>query len=225
MGSNYFFEIAKLRAFRVLWASLLKEYDIKDISAHLFVQPSYRNKTLYDYNTNMLRTTSECMSAILGGSNTISNISYDAVYHKSNEFGERISRNQLLILQEESYLSEAQNFADGTYYIESLTHQLAEKALEIFKQIEKGGGFLKLLKEGTIQKKITESATKEEEKFNAQEIVLLGTNKLSNQNDKMQEEIEFYPFVKTNIIKTLIPPIIKKRLSENYESNRLKEEK
>jgi len=93
------------------------------------------------------------MSAILGGANTVSNISYDTIYQKSNEFGERIARNQLLILQQESSLSTAQNMADGSYYIESITHQLAEKALVLFKEIEKSGGFLKQLKIGTIQKK------------------------------------------------------------------------
>ena len=102
VGSNYFFEIAKLRAFRRLWKSLTEEYDIKT-KAVLFVQPSYRNKTLYDFNVNLLRTTTECMSAMVGGADTIANISYDCVYHKKNEFGERIARNQLLIMQHESY--------------------------------------------------------------------------------------------------------------------------
>ena len=102
----------------------------------------------------MLRTTSECMSAILGGSDTISNVSYDSTYHKSNEFGERIARNQLLILKDEAYLSEAHKFANGAYYIENTEKQFAEKALQLFKQIEKNEGFLKLLKKGTIQNKI-----------------------------------------------------------------------
>ena len=121
MGGNYFFEIAKLRAFRILWETLLNEYGIENSNVNIFTQPSLRNKTIYDYNVNILRTTSECMSAILGGSNTISNVSYDAIFHKSNEFGERISRNQLLILQQESYLQEAQNVADGSYYIDAIT--------------------------------------------------------------------------------------------------------
>ena len=224
VGSNYFFEIAKLRAFRILWASLLNEYDVKNNETHIFTQPSLRNKTLYDYNTNMLRTTSECMSAILGGSNTIANVAYDRIYHKSNEFGERIARNQLLILQQESYLASAQNAADGSYYIDVLTHQLAEKALSIFKQIEKGGGFLKQLKAGIIQKKIQESAIREEEKFNTKEIVLLGSNLQSNQNDTMKENLELYPFVKQRHIKTLITPIVRKRLSENLEKKRLDNE-
>jgi len=226
VGSNYFFEIAKLRAFRVLWQTLLEAYDVKEtITPHLFVTPSLRNKTLYDYNVNMLRTTSECMSAILGGANTISNISYDTLYHKSNEFGERIARNQLLILQEESYLKEGQQIANGAYYIENITHQLAKKALAIFKQIEKGGGFLKQLKEGTIQRKINESATKEQQLFNQEKIILLGSNFLPNKKDKMIDDLEIYPFIKQQYRKTLIPPIIKKRLSEDLEKERLQTEK
>ena len=223
-GSNYFFEIAKLRAFRILWETLLNEYDQENNTVHIFTQPSLRNKTLYDYNINMLRTTTEYMSAILGGSNTVSSVSYDAMYHKSNEFGERIARNQLLILQQESYLQEAQNFADGTYYIESITHQLAEKALTLFKQIEKGGGFLKQLKAGIIQKKIAESVAKEEEDFHAKKIILLGTNMQPNKNDIMKNELDLFPFIKQRNIKTLIVPINRKRLSEIIEKERLEKE-
>ncbi|MFY0631427.1 MAG: methylmalonyl-CoA mutase subunit beta [Flavobacteriaceae bacterium] len=224
VGNNYFFEIAKLRAFRILHKSLLQEHGIEGHSIHLFSNPSLRNKTIYDYNVNMLRTTSECMSAIIGGSNTISNISYDRLYHKSNEFGERISRNQLLILQKEAYLQEAQTYADGAYYIESITDQLAEKALTIFKQIEKGGGFLKQLKSGIIQKKIHESAQKEQDQFNTKQITLLGTNKLPNKEDKMKDNLQIYPFLKQNNSKTLIPPILQKRLSEQHEKHRLETE-
>ncbi len=221
VGTNYFFEIAKLRAFRVLWNALLKEYNTSVNEAHIFAQPTLRNKTLYDYNTNMLRTTSECMSAILGGANTITNVSYDEIFHKSNEFGERISRNQLLILKEESGFENSQNFADGSYYIESLTEQLAEKALEIFKQIEEGGGFMKQLKEGIIQRKISEAAQKEQELFDKGELVLLGTNKIPNENDKMKNDLELYPFVKKRSQKTIIQPIIAKRLAEQIEQERL----
>lgn len=224
VGSNYFFEIAKLRAFRILWNSLLKEYNIEKQTAHIFTQPSFRNKTLYDYNVNMLRTTSECMSAILGGSNTVSNISYDKLFHNSNEFGERISRNQLLILQQESYLAEAQQIADGTYYIEALTTQLAEKALEIFKLIEQGGGFLQQLKDGVIQRKIKESANKEQEQFDKVDLVLLGTNKIQNDKDLMKNDLEKNPFVKNRDEKTLIEPIIQKRLAEKLEQERLNNE-
>ncbi len=221
IGTNYFFEIAKLRALRKLWATLATEYDFNP-ECQIFAIPTKRNKTIYDYNNNILRTTTECMSAILGGANTICNLPYDSIYHKDNEFGERIARNQLLILKNESYFDAVNNPADGAYYIESLTEQLAEKALALFKDIEANGGFLHQLKEGTIQKKIKESASKEQEQFNKGEIVLLGTNKHPNKQDKMKQDLELYPFVKTNLVKTLIAPVIGKRLAEAMEQERLK---
>jgi methylmalonyl-CoA mutase len=223
VGTNYFFEIAKLRALRLLYATLANEYDMNS-HCSIHVTPTKRNKTIYDYNTNLLRTTTECMSAILGGANRITNLPYDAMYHKANEFGERISRNQLLVLKHESYFDKVDNPADGAYYIESLTTQLSEKALELFKDIEANGGFLTQLKEGKIQKKIKESATKEQSQFDSGTHVLLGTNKHPNLDDKMAHELELYPFVKTNPVKTLIEPIIEKRLAETTEKQRLKTE-
>jgi len=223
VSSNYFFEISKLRAFRSLWKILIEDYNL-NTKASLFVFPSSRNKTLYDYNVNLLRTTTECMSAILGGADTISNLAYDSVYHKKNEFGERIARNQLIILQEESYFKEAADAADGSYYIETLTQQIAEKALNLFKDIEKSGGFLKQLFDGTIQRKIDENAQKEQEQFDRKEEVLLGTNKFPNPKDKLKGDIELYPFVKNKPRKTVIVPIIPKRLAENLEQERLDQE-
>ncbi|NNL15041.1 MAG: methylmalonyl-CoA mutase [Flavobacteriaceae bacterium] len=223
VGTNYFFEIAKLRALRILWKTLASEYNL-NTDCHIFVTPTRRNKTLFDYNTNLLRTTTECMSAILGGADTICNLAYDAIYHKDNEFGERIARNQLLVLKHESYLDKVNNPSDGAYYIESLTDQLMEKALELFKDIENNGGFLKQLKEGTIQRKIKENAIKEQEQFDKEEEILLGTNKHPNPSDKMKDNLELYPFVKTSKRKTLIEPIIENRLAEKLEQERIKTE-
>jgi len=223
VGSNYFFEIAKLRALRQLWATLAEEYGV-NTDCKIIATPSKRNKTIYDYNVNMLRTTTECMSAILGGANTICNLPYDALYHNPNEFGDRIARNQLLVLKQESYFDKVNNPADGAYYIESLTTQLAEKALELFKNIEANGGFLGQLKEGTVQRKIKESAAKEQADFDAEKLVLLGTNKHPNLADKMKNELKISPFLKIEKRKTLIQPIIEKRLSEKLEIKRLKEE-
>lgn len=223
VGTNYFFEIAKLKALRILWNALALEYGF-NAQCHIVVSPTKRNKTLYDYNTNMLRTTTECMSAILGGANTVCNLAYDAVYHKDNEFGERIARNQLLILKHESYFDKVNNPSDGAYYIESLTNQLAEKSLELFKNIEENGGFLDQLKDGTIQRKIKETAAKEQQQFDDGKEILLGSNKHPNPEDKMKQELELYPFVKINQRKTLIEPIIEKRLAEKLEQERLKKE-
>lgn len=224
VGTNYFFEIAKLRALRLLFNLLAKEYDHKH-ECHIIAVPTKRNKTLYDYNVNMLRTTTECMSAILGGANAVSNLAYDALYHKDNEFGDRISRNQLLVLKNESYFDLVNNPSDGAYYIESLTEQLAEKALTLFKDIEANGGLITQLIEGTIQRKIGESAKKEQELFDNGKEILLGTNKYPNKEDRMRHDLELYPFVKINPRKTLITPIIEKRLAEKLEQERLETEK
>ncbi|WP_426429762.1 methylmalonyl-CoA mutase subunit beta [Winogradskyella sp. HB-48] len=223
VGSNYFFEIAKIRALRQLWQALALEYGF-NTNCRIVAIPSKRNKTIYDYNVNMLRTTTECMSAILGGANVIANLPYDSLYHQPNEFGERIARNQLLVLKNESYFHKVNNPADGAYYIESLTEQLAEKALILFKDIEAHGGFLSQLKEGTIQRKIKESADKEQADFDAKKLILLGTNKHPNPADKMKNDLEVSPFLRVEKRKTLIEPIIEKRLSENLEIKRLKEE-
>ena len=221
VGTNYFFEIAKIRALRLLFNTLCIEYN-HNFDCHIIATPTKRNKTIYDYNTNMLRTTTECMSAILGGADAIANLPYDNLYHKDNEFGDRIARNQLLILKEESYFDKVNNPADGTYYIESLTEQLAEKALVLFKDIEAKGGLISQLIDGNIQKKIQESAQKEQELFDSGKEVLLGTNKHPNKNDKMKHDLELFPFVKYNPRKTVIVPIIEKRLAEKIEQERLK---
>lgn len=223
VGTNYFFEIAKLRALRLLFNLIAKEYH-HNLDCHLLVSPTKRNKTLYDYNVNLLRTTTECMSAILGGADAIVNSPYDALYHKDNEFSDRIARNQLLILKNESHFDKVNNPADGSYYIESLTHQLAEKALTLFKDIEANGGFLKQLNEGTVKRKIQESADKEQQLFDAGKEILLGTNKFPNKKDFMKDNLELFPFLKIKPRKTLISPIIEKRLAEKLEQERLSKE-
>jgi len=223
IGSNYFFEISKIRAFRYLFNLVLKTYNIQ-VTPIIFAEPSFRNKTIYDFNVNILRSATECMSAILGGVNTISNFSYDHIFHNENEFGERIARNQLLILKEECNFKHTQFIPTNSYYIESITKQITEKALDIFKEIEASGGFLKHLKKGTIQRKIVENAKKEQQQFYKGDFVLLGTNKYPNKQDKMKGELQKNPFLKHNPKKTLIIPIIPKRLAEKLELKRLKDE-
>ncbi|TSE05690.1 methylmalonyl-CoA mutase subunit beta [Aquimarina algiphila] len=215
VGSNYFFEIAKLRALRILWRSLASEYDILE-ECYILAYPSHRNKTIMDYNVNMLRTTTECMSAILGGANTVQNLPYDDIYNLENDFGTRISLNQLLILKNESYFDLVTNPASGSYYIESLTDQLAEKGLSLFKNIEEGGGFLNQLKSGILQKKIKESAKKEQELFDNQTIILTGANKYVN-SEEVLPPFQKSVFPDKNVRKTLLQPITKHRLSEIVE--------
>ena len=223
VGGNYFFEIAKLKALRLLWSTLSEAYGIL-VDCHITAIPSTRNKTIYAYNVNMLRTTTECMAAILGGADTVFNLPYDSIYHKDNDFAQRMALNQLVLLKEESYFDRVSNPAEGTYYIESLTEQLAEKALIMFKSIESKGGFLSQLKNHSIQNKIAESAKKQQERFDTGEEVVVGSNRFQNEKDRMAGTLELYPFVKRNPRKTLITPIIEKRLAEAVEQKRLKDE-
>ncbi|QBA64562.1 methylmalonyl-CoA mutase subunit beta [Muriicola soli] len=223
VNSNYFFEIAKLRALRQLWATLAREYDAPE-HCHIVAQPSQRNKTIYEYNSNLLRSTMECMAAVNGGADTVCNLPYDSLYQKENEFGDRIARNQLLILKNESYLGAVSNPADGAYYIETLTKQMAEKALSLFKQLEASGGFLYALKAHTIQPKIKEQATKEQERFDQGSDILVGSNGYQNNQEAMKDNLEVSPFMKFEAKKTLIEPILEKRLAESLEKKRLEHE-
>jgi methylmalonyl-CoA mutase len=210
-GSNYFFEIAKIRAFRYLYNLILSEYNTTAI-AKIYAEPTLRNKTLYGSSINTLRVTTESISAIIGGATTI------ATNFTSNLF----SQNQQQILNEISTFKNTQHVVTNSYYIESLTKQLAEKALTIFKDIEKSGGFLNQLKEGTIQRKIKENAQKEEQQFELGELVLLEVNKYPNLFNS-KKDVKINPFVKRISYKTLIIPITPKRLAEKLEQNSMRD--
>ena len=108
IGPNYFFEIAKLKALRLLVNTLCKnqniKYDLKIIS-----EPGQHHMSIYDYNVNMLRSTTECMSAVLGGSDFVCNTTYDEIFKNKNDFSDRIAKNQLLIIKHESYFDKVEN--------------------------------------------------------------------------------------------------------------------
>ena len=223
IDGNYFFEIAKLRALRWLWQSLAAEYGM-DQACHILASPSSRNKSTYDYNTNLLRSTMECMAAIQGGADTVLNQPYDSHFKKPHEFSQRIALNQLRILKHEAYLDQVQNAADGAYYIEQLTQQLAEKALELFKSIEASGGYYKSLKEGTIQRKIREQAKKQQEAFDNADTKYVGANAYLHEEEKIKDQLEMDPFLEKNPRKTEIEPIVTKRLAEGMEERRMDRE-
>jgi len=223
VGPDYFFEIAKLRALRLLWEPLAHEYGLPS-ACHLVAIPGLRNKTIYDYNNNMLRAASECMSAILGTADTIVNLPYDAFFKEPNPFSSRMALNQLLILKHESGLDKVANPADGAYYIESLSLQLAEKSLSLFKQLEAGGGFLKQLGDHTIQKKIKESAAREQKLFDQGQQVLVGINSAPDMADRMKPQLEAALHKPEKKGKTLIEPLLVKRLAAAMEQKRLADE-
>lgn len=182
IGSNYFMEMAKFRAGRMLWARIAKQHDASDDSCRMSVNATTTefNKTFYDSYVNMLRTQTEAMSAALAGVDSIVVTPFDSVYASPNDFSERIARNQQLILKEESHFDKVVDPAGGSYFVETLTHSLAEQAWKLFMEVEKQGGFLQTIVDGIVQKSV--NATNEERhKLAAQRReFILGTNQFPN---------------------------------------------
>jgi len=162
-GSGYFMEIAKLRAARLLWATVIQKYAPGNTDAarmEIHSVTSRLNKSLTDPHMNILRTQTEAMATILGGTDSLTVEPFDVISGKANEFSERIARNQQLILKEESFFDKVADPAGGSYYIENLTNLIAGSAWRLFLEIEKNGGFLKFLVNGSISEKINENAEK-----------------------------------------------------------------
>ena len=224
IGSNYFFEIAKIQAFRILWKTISNTYGLPINNVHVIAIPTTRNKTIYDYNNNIIRSTSECMAAILGGANSIKNFNYDSIYKNKNEFSSRISINQLLILKHECHIDKVKNPISGSYYISYLVDEFAKKSFNLFKELDCKSSFLDHLKNGTIQRKIKENSSKEQENYQSKLEILVGSNCYVNMDEKMKQQLETNPFPSRKSKKTLIEPLIKKRLAAESEKTRLDNE-
>lgn len=160
ISSNYFMELAKFRAGRMLWAEIVKAYapaDEESCKMWVHAVTSEFNQTLYDSHVNLLRSMTETMSAALAGVNSIETLPFDRCYERPDEFSERIARNQQFLLRDESHLNKVVDPAGGSYYIETLTASIAKVAWEIFNEIEDKGGFEAMLRNGEIQGKVNES--------------------------------------------------------------------
>jgi methylmalonyl-CoA mutase len=161
IGSDYFLEIAKLRAARLLWSVVVngfKPENIEKLKMEIHCSTSKRNKKTDDPYLNMLRTQTEAMSAILGGTDSLTVGPFDMTFRQPDEFSERIARNQQLLLKEESYFDKVADPAAGSYYIENLTDLIAENSWKLFLEIEEQGGFLNSLNSGFIQEKLSLNA-------------------------------------------------------------------
>lgn len=186
-GTNYFMEIAKLRAMRVLWSHVVNAYGpdcAEETKAYIHSVTGDWGKTFYDPYVNMLRTTTEAMSAILGGTDSLFVQGYDAVFESPSEFAERIARNQQLLLKEESYFDKVADPAAGSYYIENLTASLIDEVWKLFLDVQEKGGYLEALKKGYVQEKIRESSVKRDMAIATRKISILGTNQYPNSTEK-----------------------------------------
>ena len=229
-GSNYFPEIAKLRAARVLWSVVANGFQVareENLKMDIHCVTSEWNKTVYDPYVNMLRTQTEAMSAILGGADSLTVEPFDKVFRHPDEFSERIARNQQLILKEEAYFDKVADPAAGSYYIENLTNLIAENAWKLFLEIEDQGGFLACLKSGFIQTKLSESGAKRKNDMATRKAILLGTNQYPNTQEKISETVDLKKLFDKKLFENelIVEPIQIFRGSEQYDKLRIATDK
>ena len=226
VGTDYFHDIAKLRAIRQLWSFLLEQYgsNAKAYPLTLHVETGLRDKTIYDPYNNMLRNTSASMAGIIGGAESISVKPHDAAFKGATGFSERIARNVPLVLHHESYFGEMGDVAAGSYFLEALTEEMAQKAWDIFRDIESQGGYVAALRSGRLQKLVHAQAAAENEQVTSGEKKVLGVNLYLKEGEKMAGQVERAMFCSNRRGDTEVAPIRMQRRSEVLEAKRLNDE-
>ncbi len=192
VSSNYFMELAKFRAARMLWAQIVEQYKPASVDAakmHVHAATSKFNQTIYDAHVNLLRSQTEAMSAALAGVDSITVVPFDTPYKTPDAFSERIARNQQFLLKEESHLDKVVDPAGGSYYVETLTLSIAGEAWKLFLDVVDKGGFFAEVSDGNIQKAVNESCEKRHTDVARRKEILLGTNQYPNINEKAADKI------------------------------------
>ncbi len=192
VSSNYFMELAKFRAARMLWAQIVEQYKPASVDAakmHVHAATSKFNQTIYDAHVNLLRSQTEAMSAALAGVDSITVVPFDTPYKTPDAFSERIARNQQFLLREESHLDKVVDPAGGSYYVETLTLSIAGEAWKLFLDVVDKGGFFAEVSDGNIQKAVNESCEKRHTDVARRKEILLGTNQYPNINEKAADKI------------------------------------
>ena len=203
VASNYFMEIAKFRAARMLWANIVKAYvpqceldkcngaevaGFCTCAAKMIIhaETAFWNMTSYDAYVNMLRTQTEAMSAAIAGVDSMTVAPFDKPYKTSDTFSERIARNQQLLLKEEAHFDKVVDPSAGSYYIESLTESIANEAWKLAVSVDNEGGFIESVKAGKIQAEVKKSGLQRLSDIAKRKEILLGTNQYPNFNEKME---------------------------------------
>ncbi len=184
-GPDYFEEMAKFRAIRILWSTIVAEYKPEYNCSHsVWIKgtTSSFHQAKTDLNTNLLRSTTQAMSAILGGANTVEVKAFNSV-DESNEFGERIARNVQLLAKEESLFDKVSDPAAGSYYIDHLTEQIVERAWKLFQSIEKQGGWMQATRNGFIEHLLQNDLKKQIDQLNSGETTMIGVNAFINNQE------------------------------------------
>ena len=190
--SNYFMEIAKLRAARMLWANIVKAYNPeKNCASKMMIhaETSRWNQTVYDPYVNMLRGTTEAMSAAIGGVHSLEVTPFDRAFESPTEFSKRIARNVELLLKHESHFDQVVDPAGGSYYIENLTQSIADQAWKLFLEIEEKGGYTAAYEAGFVRERVAASAAAKDKAIATRRQTLLGANQYPNFTEVAPEEI------------------------------------
>ena len=193
VSSNYFMELAKFRAARMMWAQIVEQYKPACKCACKMVAhatTSRFNQTIFDAHVNLLRSQTEAMSAALAGVDSITVTPFDTPYKTPDEFSERIARNQQLLLKEESHLDKVVDPAGGSYYVETLTVSIANEAWKLFLEVEEKGGFAACVNSGEVQAAVNASGVKRHQDMARRKEILLGTNQFPNFNEFAAQKIE-----------------------------------
>ena len=193
VSSNFFMEIAKFRAARMLWARIVEQYKPKCADAakmNVCASTSRFNQTIYDAHVNLLRSQTETFSAAVAGVDSIVTTPFDLPYKTPDTFSERIARNQQFLLKEESHMDKVVDPAGGSYYVETLTVSIANEAWKLFLAVEADGGFFAQAGEGKVQQAVNESCKKRHNDVARRKEILLGTNQYPNINETAAGKIE-----------------------------------
>lgn len=192
VSSNYFMEIAKFRAARMLWANIVKGYGPAKNCAckmHIHAETSRWNQTVYDPYVNMLRGTTEAMSATIAGVHSLEVTPFDTSFENPTEFSKRIARNVELLLKNESHFDQVVDPAGGSYYVENLTQSIAAEAWKLFLEIEQKGGYTEAYKAGLIVERIKASAAAKDKNIATRREILLGANQYPNFTEVAGKEL------------------------------------
>jgi methylmalonyl-CoA mutase len=192
IGSNYFFQMAKLRAFRLLWAGAVEAFGgtRESAKARIHARTSQWNKTVYNPHANILRATTEAMSAGLAGADSVSIAPFDACYKAPGEASRRLARNTQILLKQESQLSRVSDPGGGSYYLEVITDFIAGEAWKAMQGIEAGGGYRKALATGQIDNTLAQSLAAKEKAVSSRRRIFVGTNQYPNLAERVLEQID-----------------------------------
>lgn len=230
VGTNYFLEVAKFRAARMLWAQIVEAYkpaNVESAKMNIHAETSRWNISVYDPYANLLRGTTEAMSAAIAGVDSITVVPFDNAFRKSTDFSDRIARNTQILLKEEAHFDKIVDPSAGSYYIETLTESIAQEAWKLFKQVEEKGGYVNAFLAGYIQEQVEATAQKRDLSIATRREIILGTNQYPNFNEVAEADVTAAAVTKavTQPCESCVKPLVPYRGSMAFDELRFRTDK